>query len=87
MLELIKKGIGLAGGAIRGAKIVQAKAKALTDDLDLDGKSEMQEIKEMLPVIKADAVALFEKVKACALLAWGLAMHVAEAGEEKKDAS
>lgn len=79
MLDKIKAGIKAVGGAIKAAGVVQAKLNALGDDIDLDGKPEMQEIKEKLPVIIEKGKALFVDVKELALLAWSLAKHVAEA--------
>lgn len=79
MLDLLKNGIKAVGAGIKTAKVVQAKANALMDDIDLDGKPEWKEIEEKLPLVKEKAIDLFEEVKALGLLVWGLALHVAGA--------
>ena len=59
-------------GAIKAVGFAKAKFDAIDDDIDLDGKSEIEEIKALAPIA-------WENVKTLALLCWGLAMHVATA--------
>ena len=84
MLEWVKKSVKLAAGAVKAGKVVQAKAKAFTDDTDLDGIPQWEEIKAGFPVLIADGKAYALKVKDFALLCWDLVLHVAAAGDKEE---
>lgn len=79
----IIKGIATAG---KVWKTVEAKTKALGDDVDLDGVPETQELKQKYEAIKVKAKALIPpakelalEIKEAALIAWALLKHVKEA--------
>lgn len=82
MLDKIKGGIKMVAAGIKQAKIIQAKAKALSDDTDLDGKPQWQNIKERLPRVIEKGKEFFSEAKELSLLCLELFIHVWNAVEE-----
>ena len=64
-------------GAIKALGAAKAWFDAINDDIDGDGKPQLEQIKAQAPVA-------WEQVKLLALLCWGLAVHIAKASGTTK---
>lgn len=79
MLDKVVGVIKGVGAAMKAAQVLEKKVKAFTDDTDLDGVPEYEEIKQELKPLIEDGKALALRVKAFLLKCLALAKHVAEA--------